>query len=141
MAQRGFDAIAAERAVGRKYANMMKAAFKQQISVLDKQSGKLQRVGSRVRVKDHMLQSISVRTVNYAFVNFHGVDKIRKAHSFKSKKGNVFQRKEHPFKLNPKIQTLEIPDNIVNGFATEIAEIRGDEVLAEASKNFKTKLD
>lgn len=134
---KGFDAIGAERKVGRKYANMMKDAFRRQISVLDKRSGKLQRVGSRVRVKDHMLQSISIRTVNYAFVNFHGVNKVRKEHSFKGSTGNVFARKAHPFRLNPKIRTLEIPDHIVQGFADEIADIRGDKVLAEASNNFK----
>lgn len=137
MKVKGFDALGAERAVGRKYANMLKDSFKKQISILDKRSGKLQRVGSRVRVRNLQLQSIAVRTVNYAFVNYYGVDTVRKAHTFKSKKGNVFERKAHPFKLNPKIQSLEIPENIINGFADEIAEIRGDQVLAEASQNFK----
>lgn len=138
---KGFDAIGAERKVGRKYANMMKDAFRRQISVLDKRSGKLQRVGSRVRVRNHMLESISIRTINYAFVNFHGVNKVRKEHSFKGNSGNLFTRKAHPFRLNPKIRTLEIPDHIVQGFADEITEIRGDKVLAEASNNFKTKLN
>lgn len=123
-----------EKKIGRKYAGLMKTAFKQQISPLQKQSGKLQKVGSRVRVRGGEVRSIAVRTVNYAFVNHFGVDKNRKAHQFKTKSGKMSKRKEHPFKLNPKIQTLEIPDNIVEGFATEMAEIRGDEFLVDSTK-------
>ena len=138
MAVQGFDAIAAEKEVGRKYANMMRAAFRAQISVLDKKSGTLKKIGSRVRFKNLQLQSIAIKTVNYAFVNFYGVDKDRKEHIMHlSKKGSNVKRKTHPFKLNPKIQTLEIPNHIVEGFATELAEIRGSQIITEASKNLK----
>lgn len=138
---KGYDALGAERAIGKKYAIMMRDVFKRQVSVLDKKSGKLNRAGYRVRVRNLMVQSIAVQTVYYAFINYHGVFHDRRQHSFKSKAGNMFTRKAHPFKLNPKIQTLEIPENIINGFADELAEVRGNYVLAEASKNLKLSSD
>lgn len=138
---KGYDALGAERAIGKKYAIMMRDVFRRQVSVLDKKTGTLKRAGYRVRVRNLQLQSIAVRTVNYAFVNYHGVDTQRKAHQFKSKSGGVFTRKAHPFKLNPKIQTLEIPEHIVNGVADELAEVRGNRVLAEASENLKLRSD
>lgn len=128
------DYTAEERAIGKKYAMQMRDAFKQQVSVLDKQSGALRKVGHRVRFRNQEVQSISVRTVNYAFINFFGVDKERKAHSFRTATGKTFKRKSHPFKLNSKIQTLEIPKQIIDGFADEISELRGDKVLADAGR-------
>ncbi|MDD3772113.1 MAG: hypothetical protein RBT46_04340 [Weeksellaceae bacterium] len=128
------DYTAEERAIGKKYAMQMRDAFKRQISVLDKQSGALRKAGYRVRFRDQEVQAISVQTVNYAFVNYFGVDKERKSHSLKTATGKISIRKSHPFKLNSKIQTLEIPNQIIDGFADEISELRGDKVLVDASR-------
>lgn len=128
------DNIAAERAIGQKYAKLLRNSIKSQLSVLDKKTGTTSKVGYRVRFRNNELQSVSAKTIKSAFINHFGVDTQREAHTFKSKKGNVFQRKEHPFKLVPKVKTLGIPDFIVNGFANDIAELRGDGVLIGASK-------
>ncbi|MFA7448732.1 MAG: hypothetical protein WCY77_09870 [Weeksellaceae bacterium] len=128
------DNIAAERAIGQKYAKLLRNSVRSQLSVLNKKTGKTSRPGYRVRLRSYQLQSISVVTQKSAFVNHFGADTVRKAHTFKSKKERVFQRKEHPFKLNPKIKTLEIPASIINGLADEIADLRGREVLVEATK-------
>jgi hypothetical protein len=70
-----------------------------------------------------------------------GRSKTRKAHTFKSESSNELTWKAYPFILRPKIQTLEIPEPIVNSFADEIAGIRGSHVLAEASRNLKLSGD
>lgn len=128
------DNIAAERAVGQKYARLLLKSVKAQLSVLEKDTGETSRPGYRVRLRSYQLQSISVITKKSAFINHFGVDKVRKAHTFETEEGKVFQRKAHPFKLNPKIKTLGIPASIINGLADEIADIRGREVLVEATK-------
>lgn len=128
------DNIAAEKAVGQKYAKLLRNSIKSQLAVLDKQTGKTSRPGYRVKFRSYQLESISVVTVKSAFVNHFGADIERRAHTITSKLGHEFQRKAHPFKLNPKIKTLEIPASILNGLADEIADIRSNEVLIEASK-------
>lgn len=133
------DTITQEKAVGRKYAQQLLHSIKSQLAVLNKQTGKLQKAGSRVRVRNGELLSISVITVNYAFINHYGVDKERQSHTFKSKSGKTLIRKAHPFKLDPKVKKLEIPGNIVNGIADEISEIRGSKVLIEANKALEIK--
>lgn len=75
----------------------------------------------------------------YPFVNFYGVDKERQSHSFKSKSGRIFTRKTHPFKLKPKISDLTIPDDLINRFADDISNLLGDQILAEAGKQFQPK--
>lgn len=128
------DNIAAERAVGQKYAKLLRDSIKRQLSVLDKKSGKTSKPRYRVRFRSYQLQSISVVTVKSAFVNHFGVDTQREAHFLTTKSGRTIKRKAHPFKLNPKIKSLEIPASIVNGLADEIAAIRAGEILIEASK-------
>lgn len=134
------DNTAKERVIGKKYALLMRASFKKQVSVLDKRSGLLKKVEYRVRFRNNKLQSTAAKTVNYAFVNHFGVDKERKSHIFKSSTGKTFMRKALPFKLNPKIQ-LEIPPEIINGFADEIAALRGDKVLVNMGRFLQRKVN
>lgn len=130
----GQDIISKERELGRRYARMLRDSFKSQISVLQKHTGQTSKVGYRVRFRDLMLQSIAVRTTKVPFINYFGVDKERKSHSFHSKSGAVLVRKAHPFKLNPKISDLNIPRHIVDGFADELSELRGDRIMVDAGK-------
>lgn len=136
---RGRDFISEERAVGRKYAILLRDNFKQQISVLQKRTGETFRVRYRVSFRDLHVRSVVVRTTKVPFIQHFGVDKMRKAHTFRSKSGNTFTRKEHPFKLASKIPSLEIPDHISEGFADEISSIRGDEMLYAAGKLFELR--
>lgn len=135
----GKNIIGEERTIGNKYAQQLRSSFKKQVSVLDKITGQTSKPGYRVRFRDSVLQSIAVRTVKSPFVNFYGVDKERKSHSFKSRSGKTVIRKAHPFKLNPKILELSIPDNIINGLADDISNLRGDRVLVEAGNQLQTK--
>lgn len=136
---RGRDLISEEKVIGKKYVKLLRNSFKSQISVLNKRTGRTFKVGTRVRFRDLMLQSIAVRTTHVPFINFYGVDKERKEHYFKSKSGKVLTRKEHPFKLVSKIKDLNIPTAIINGFADEIGELRGDAIIATADKQFQVK--
>jgi len=133
------DVISKEKAIGRKYALELRNDFKSQISVLNKKTGATSKIGYRVRFRDLMLQSIAVRTTKVPFINHFGVDKERQAHQVKSKLGKIYTRKAHPFKLNSKISDLTISETLVNNFADEISELRGDKVLAEIANQFSSK--
>lgn len=136
---RGRDFIAEERSIGKKYAIELRNSFKKQISVLDKHTGDTFKAGYRVRFRQQMLQSVAVKTTKVPFINYYGVNKQRAENTYHSKSGRMFTRKSHPFKLHAKIKDLHIPINIVNGLADEIGELRGDQVLTEASKNFQIR--
>jgi len=134
---RGRDFIGEEKRIGRKYAVALRDSFRRQIAGLAKDTGKASRPGYRVRFRHLMLQSIAAQTVKYAFINHYGVDTIRKANSPKG--GPVLTRKAHPFKLKPTIPEINIPDRILTGLADDISELRGDEVLSEAGKQWRVK--
>lgn len=136
---RGRDFISEERAIGKKYAVQLRNSFKNQISVLDKHTGNTFKTGYRVRIRDLMLQSIAVRTNKVPFINHFGVNKDRAQNTYHSKSGRVFTRKGHPFRLTPKIKDLHIPENLINGLADEIGELRGDHALTEVGANFQIR--
>lgn len=127
------DNIAAERAVGQKYAKLLQDHFKKQVSSLDKRSGTLMKPRYRVIMRNAELKAISVRTLKYAFILHHGVNTDRIQHSLKTRSKKTVTRVEHPFKLQSKIK-LDVVHSLVIGFANEIADIRGREVLVEATK-------
>lgn len=131
---RGRDFIAEEKQIGRKYGTLMRNSFRAQVAVLKRDSGKSSKPSYRARYFDTMLTSLSVRTVNYVFPNFYGVDTERKEHFFRSKSGKMVARKAHPFKLNPKIKDLTIPEDIVNGLADDLSELRGTEVMTDLAQ-------